>query len=240
MLAQSFDRFYVIKKLILPTLNDLILYPIKYDEEYQYLRDLDNEDHDSIKQNIKDLFFYCTKIRPYMSLYKMHIIAAYNLTAHKILKNKVDLILPKFQTDQRYKRTIFGAIVSGFLGLAFEGISSFLHHKRHRTLQKAVKMMSITMDAQRNKLMHLENLLIMYTVYNAETLSKLVKTVQVMHSCQMFVEQLFAGQQVEAYTIYSKMQDACRVQHYVTNSLMYLQTIKEKYITVYNEFITQL
>ena len=100
---------------------------------------------------------------------------------------------------------MFGTIISGFLGLAFEGILSFLHHKRHRALQKAVKMMSITTDGQRNKLMHLENLLIMYRVYNAETLSKLVKTVQVMHIDQMLVEQLFAGQQVEAYRIYSKM-----------------------------------
>ena len=101
-------------------------------------------------------------------------------------------------------------------------------------------MMSITTDAQRNELMYLENLLIMYGVYNAETLSTLVKTVQVLHSHQMLVEQLFTGQQVEAYKIYFKMQDACRVQHYVTNSLLYLQTIKEKYVTVYNEFITQL
>ena len=30
--------------------------------------------------------------------------------------------------------------------------------------------------------MHLENLLIMYGVYNMETLSKLVKTAQVLHS----------------------------------------------------------
>ena len=88
--------------------------------------------------------------------------------------------------------------------------------------------------------MHLENSLIMYGVYNAETLSKLVKTAQVMHSHQMLVEQLFKGQQVEAYKIYSKMQDAHGVQHYVINSLLYLQTIKEKYIAVYNEFITQL
>ena len=101
-------------------------------------------------------------------------------------------------------------------------------------------MMSITTDAQRNKLIHLENSLIMYEVYNAETLSKLVKTVQVLHSHQLLVEQLFAGQQVWAYQIYSKMQDAHRVQRYVTNSLLYLQTIKEKYIAVYNEFITQL
>ena len=82
--------------------------------------------------------------------------------------------------------------------------------------------MSITTDTQRNKLMHLENLLIMYGVYNVETLSKLVKTTQVMHSHQMLVEQLFTGQQVEAYRIYSKMQDPHTVQHYVTNLLLYL------------------
>ena len=96
------------------------------------------------------------------------------------------------------------------------------------------------MDAQRNKLLHLENSLIMYRVYNAETLSKLVKTAQTFHSHQMLVEQLFAGQQVMAYTIYSKMLDVCGVQHYKTNLLLYLHTIKEKYIAVYNEFITQL
>ena len=83
-------------------------------------------------------------------------------------------------------------------------------------------MISITTDAQRNKLMHLTNLLIMYKVYNADTLSKLVKTAQVIHSHQMLVEQLFTGQQVEAYRIYSKMQEVHGVQHYVTNSLLYL------------------
>ena len=68
----------------------------------------------------------------------------------------------------------------------------------------------------------LENLLIMYRVYNDETLSKLVKTMHILHSQQMLVEQLFAGLQVAAYKIYSKMQDADGVQHCVTNSLLYL------------------
>ena len=82
--------------------------------------------------------------------------------------------------------------------------------------------MSVTTDAQRNKLIHLQNSLIMYGVYNAETLSKLVKTMHILQGQQTIVEQLFAGQQVSAYQIYSKMQDACRVQHYITNSLLYL------------------
>ena len=92
--------------------------------------------------------------------------------------------MSKFHREHRNKRGIFGAIISGLQGLAFEGISSFLHHKRHKALQKAVKTMSISTEAQRNKLMHLENSLIMYKVYNAETLEKLVKTAHALHSQQ--------------------------------------------------------
>ena len=35
--------------------------------------------------------------------------------------------------------------------------------------------MSISMEVQRNKLMYLENTLVMYRMYNAKTLEKLVK-----------------------------------------------------------------
>ena len=90
-----------------------------------------------------------------MAFYKMQIKAC-NATVHHILKNEVDLILPKFYIEQRNKRGIFGAIISGFIGLSFEGSSIFLHHKRHKALHKAVKAMSISTDTQRNKLMNLE------------------------------------------------------------------------------------
>ena len=66
-----------------------------YGINYKYKYD---EDDDQIKQNIKDLLFYCSKVRPYMALYRMQI-SVYNLTAHKILKNEVHLILPKFQKN---------------------------------------------------------------------------------------------------------------------------------------------
>ena len=169
------------------------LSPIRYDKECNYLRKLDDENDDQIKEHIRDLLFYCFKVRPFMALYKMQI-SSHNLTAHKILKNEVDLILPKFHRECRNKRGIYGAIISGFLGLAFVGISSFLHHKRYKALQKAVVMaMSISTEGQRNKSMHLENSLIMCRVYNAETLEKLVKTAHVLHNHQSVVEDLFAG-----------------------------------------------
>ena len=36
------------------------------------------------------------------------------------------------------------------------------------------------------------------------------------------------------------MQNACGVLHYVMNALLYLHSIKGKYIAVYNELVTQL
>ena len=169
MLAHSFDRFYVVTKFILPTLDDLKLSPIKYDKECNYIQNLDDQDYDQIKENIKDLLLYSVKLRPYMAFYKMQI-KTHNNTAHHILKNEVDLILPKFPEGQKSKRGIFSVIITGFIGLAFKG--RFLHDKRHRAQYKAVKAMSIQTDIQRNKLRHLENTLVMYGIYNMETLEK--------------------------------------------------------------------
>ena len=42
--------------------------------------------------------------------------------------------------------------------------------------------------------MHLENSMLMYSVYNAETLEKLIKTVHNIHNTTTSHERLFAGQ----------------------------------------------
>ena len=80
----------------------------------------------------------------------------------------------------------------------------------------------------------------MYRIYNAETLEKLVKTVQVIHSRQSLIEGLFTGQSAAAYEAYSQMHGQCSIQHYAINSMLYLCMIKDKYIEIYNEFISQL
>ena len=234
MLAHLFDRFYVVTKFILPTMDDVKLLEIKYNKECKYLSDLDDNDNEQIKTNIKDLITYHAKLRPYMTFYKMQINVC-NKTAHHILK-----ILPKFPEGRKTKRGIFGMIISGFVGLAFEGISSFLRNRRHKAIHKAVCAMSSKADIQRNKLMHLEDTLVMYGVYNAETLEKLIKTVHVLHSRQPIYESLFTGQMTKAYKYYSQMHGDCSMQHYAINSILYLRKIKDKYIEMYNKFISQL
>ena len=212
---------------------------LKYNKDCKYLSDLDDKDSEQIKTNVKDLITYCAKLRPYMGFYEMQINVC-NKTAHHIIKNEVDLILPKFPEGRKTKRGIFSMIISGFVGLAFEGISSFLHNRRHKALHKAVQAVSSKADIQRNKLMHLEDTLLMYGVSNVETLDKLIKTVHALHSRQSMYESLFAGQMTRAYEYYSKMHRDCSIQHYAINSMLYLRIIKDKYIEMYNEFISQL
>ena len=81
----------------------------------------------------------------------------------------------------------------------------------------------------------------MYGVYNAETLEKkLIKTVHALHSRQSMYKKLFAGQVTKAYKYYSQMHGDHGIQHYSINSMLYLRMIKDKYIEMYNEFISQL
>ena len=114
MLAYSFDRFYVVMKFILPMLDDLKLSPIKHDKECNYLHNLDNQNDDQVKENIRDLLSYCAKLSPYMVFYKKQINAHYK-TAHHILKNEVDLILLKFPKGQKNKRRILVQLFQALL-----------------------------------------------------------------------------------------------------------------------------
>ena len=81
-------------------------------------------------------------------------------------------------------------LVSSFIGPAYEGISRFLHHKQNNALHKAVQAMDDKANVQCNKLMKLDNSMLMYGIYNDETLEKLIKTVHRMHNTTSFHERL--------------------------------------------------
>ena len=77
---------------------------------------------------------------------------------------------------------------------------------------------------QHNKLMQLENLMLMYGVYTAETLEKLINTVHHVHNTTSLHERLFAGQQ-SSLTLRSLYANALGLQHCSINSLLYLRTV---------------
>ena len=81
--------------------------------------------------------------------------------------------------------------------------------------------------------------MLLYGIYNAETLEKLINIVHDIHNSTSFHEKLFAAQQ-SLLTLKSLYTNALGLQHYVINSLLYLRTVKDKYISLYKELIAQL
>ena len=92
---------------------------------------------------------------------------------------------------------------------------------------------------QCNKLIQLENSMLMYGIYNTETLEKLIDTVYQIHNTTSSHERLFAGQQ-SSLTLRSLYVNALGLQHYPIKSLLYLRTVQDKYVSLYKELITQL
>ena len=121
MLAHSFDRFYIVTKFILPSIEDIKFSRLNYDNTYAYMNKEYAPNMDSRKYLI-ELKSYCNKIKPFVSYYRK-LINSYNKTAHNILENEIKPLLPQIS---RQKCGIITILVSGFIGLAYEGISSFL------------------------------------------------------------------------------------------------------------------
>ena len=80
-------------------------------------------------------------------------------------------------------------------------------------------------NTQCNKfLMKLDDTMLMYGIYNAEMLEKLIRTIHEVHNTTSSHEKLFAGEHNPSLfrMLYT---DALGVQQYATNSLLYLRII---------------
>ena len=87
--------------------------------------------------------------------------------------------------------------------------------------------------------MQLEKPIVMYGSYNAETLEQLIHTVHHIHNTTSANEKLFAGQK-GSLTLKSLYANAQGIQHCSINSLLYLRTVKGKYVLLYKELIMQV
>ena len=94
-------------------------------------------------------------------------------------------------------------------------------------------------NTQHNKLMKLDNTMLMYGIFNAEMLEKLIRTVHEFYNTTSSHEKLFVGEQNHSLfrLLYT---DALGIQQYATNSLLYLRIIQDKYISLYRHLITQM
>ena len=90
------------------------------------------------------------------------------------INTKSNQKVPKVRKE---KRGIITPLISHFIGLVYEGIASFLHNRRHKALHKAVKAMEPKVNIEHKRLIQLEDSMVIYRVYDTETLERLVQTV---------------------------------------------------------------
>ena len=235
MLAHSFDRFYVVIKFMLPVKGVLKFSKLDFDYTCMYMKKEYAPNTDSRKY-LLELKIYCNKIKPFVTYYSK-LIQSYSKTTHNILENEIRLLL--LQIPKRQKHGIITTLVSSFIGLAYEGISSFLQQKCKNALHKALNAMNNQAHTQHNKLMKLDDRILMYRIYNAEMLEKLIRTVHEIHNTTSSHEKLFVGE--HNHSLFRLLcTDALGIQQHVTSSLLYLRIIQDKYISLYRELITQL
>ena len=121
MLAHSFDRFYIVTKFMLLSMGDIKFSKLNFDHTCAFMNKEYTPNTDS-KKYLTELKTYCNKIKPFVSQYN-NLIKSYNTTIYKILENEIKPLLPQIS---RQKCGIITTLVSGFIGLAYGGISSFL------------------------------------------------------------------------------------------------------------------
>ena len=122
-------------KIEIPKVLDPNLTLFQFDYNCSHVVNIEKGTRFKILSTIKEMFdVYCKNIIPYMYLYK-HQAEYCEKTVYEILEKDIGMILPKFEnreknvTQKRQKRQIISALISRFIGLAYEGILSFLQHK---------------------------------------------------------------------------------------------------------------
>ena len=76
--------------------------------------------------------------------------------------------------------------------------------------------------------------MVMYGIYDSDTLEKLINTVHKMHNKTTWSEKLFADKFSNWYQWYLSKDGAV---HYAINSILYITTFREKYVKMYKNFI---
>ena len=121
MLAHLFDRIYISIKFMLHSMGDIKFSILHFDHTCTYMNKEYAPNIDPRKY-LTELKTYCNKIKPFVSHYN-NLIKSYNIAIYNILEGEIKPLLPQIS---RWKCGIITTLVSGFIGLAYEGITSFL------------------------------------------------------------------------------------------------------------------
>ena len=107
---------------MLPTIGDSKFSKLDFNYTCTYT-DKEYPPNTDSRRYMLELRAYCNKVKPFVTYYNK-LINSYKNTAQNILEKEIKLLLP--QVVKRQKHGIITTVISRFIGLAYEGISSVL------------------------------------------------------------------------------------------------------------------
>ena len=87
MLAHLFDRFYMVTKFMLPSMEDIKFSKLNFDHTCAYINKEYASNMDSRKY-LTELKTHCNKIKPFFFHYN-NLIKSYNTTVYNLLENEL-------------------------------------------------------------------------------------------------------------------------------------------------------
>ena len=93
-------------------------------------------------------------------------------------------------------------------------------------------------DLHHNRVYHLEDTMIMYGKYNSDTLKDLINTVHHMQHLTSWKEKMFVGKMTE--WVKKELAKSKHEYSYSVDTILFLTTVKEKYVKMYERFIAEL
>ena len=89
-------------------------------------------------------------------------------------------------------------------------------------------------NIQCNRMHHLEDTMIMYGVYNSDTLTDLIDTVHRMQNFTTWNEKTFTGKLHDWMELYAQDKGIC---NYAINFVLFLTPVREKYVKMYENLL---
>ena len=93
-------------------------------------------------------------------------------------------------------------------------------------------------NLQQNRVYHLENIKIMYSNYNSDTLMDLIDTVHHMQNLTSWKEKMFVGKMTD--WVKKELAKSKNEYAYSVDTILFLTTVREKYVKMYERFIAEL
>ena len=94
------------------------------------------------------------------------------------------------------------------------------------------------MNIDHNRVYHLEDTMIMYGKYNSDTLMELVNMVHQMQNVTTWKEKIFVSKMNN--WLKHKLEEVHSEFDYSMDAVLFLTTVKEKYVRMYERFINEL